>query len=140
MSRRISKRIVTEYEKELDEEKQHSLNIYGSKLSLFLKRPPSLTEAIDEILGEYNVYIDSTDIQENKVIDEARKIITPRLAEIKRKYKDIDEIDALTICLYTLENEENQSKNIYGLLNSQLGSNSIIKKVNIDKYLLTIFV
>ena len=91
------------YCKNEDNEKEESINNYKDLFLDYVKNPPSLKEALNQIFisggvpeKELKEYIDD-------LIDKANQFITEkqRKAKIKEKYPNMSENDSLIICSYT---------------------------------------
>ena len=123
------------YAEEEDNSKEESVNNYKDLFSSFENKLPTLSEALNQMFKSAKLNEKRINELTKDILDKCKKVIDPKLDEIKKKYNNISEDDAYIICSYTCESDDTLYSP-YGLLNRNLVSDSRKNGVqNISKFL-----
>ena len=123
------------YAKEEDYGKEESVNLYKSLFSSYKNLNPNLSDALNQMFKSENLDDKKCNELTKDLLDKCINKIDPKLAEIKKKYKNISKDDAYIICSYTCESKDN-IYSPYKILNKNLVSENRKNGIrNISKYL-----
>ena len=123
------------YANEEDREKEESLNNYWDIFVDYVMESPNLSDALNQMFTSAGVNSNDIDDLVKDIISKSEEKIGKTFKEIKMKYSNITEDDAIIICSYTCESK-NPNFSPYRLLNTNMVSKNRKHGVqNISKYL-----
>ena len=118
-----------------DTKKEESINNYSDIFSSYKLNPPNLSESLEQIFKSAGANDAKCEVLIKDIESKCKKIVDDNNKEIKEKYPNISDDEALTISSYTCESIED-GFSPYRILNLTLVSKNRREGIsNVSKYL-----
>ena len=115
--------------------KEESINNYSDIFSSYKLNPPNLSESLEQIFKSAGANDSKCEVLIKDIESKCKKVVEDNNKEIKEKYPNISNDDALTISSYTCESIE-EDFSPYRILNLNLVSRNRRQGItNVSKYL-----
>ena len=111
------------YSPDEDNIKEESINNYSYLFESYNNNPPTLKEALSEMYLLSKISKNKVNELVDEIISNCGNKIKDRMVDINNKYENITKEDAIIICSYTYESDDDEYSP-YKILNKNIVSNN----------------